>query len=133
MEFNWDSKYLINVKILDEQHQELFRLLNELYELPNYGGCDQKMDEILKNLLDYTVQHLDLEESLMQKYSYPEQERHTGEHQKFRHEVGRQAALFSDKKLNIFDLIVFIQDWLTSHILYSDHKLGVFLNASGID
>jgi len=104
-----------------------------LYELPNNIDCEKKLAEILKNLLDYTVQHLSLEESMMQKYSYHGFDRHFGEHQKFRQEIKQQTALIDSRELNIFDLIVFIQDWLTSHIQYSDHKLGLFLNAKGID
>jgi hemerythrin len=133
MAYKWDSKYLINVKILDKQHQELFRLLNELYELPNHSGCDENLNRILGELIDYASEHLDLEEAMMREYHYPETEQHQREHDSFRREVERQLALFKEKKLNIFDLIVFIQDWLTSHIMYSDYKMGIYLNLEGVN
>ena len=121
----WDSKYSVKVEVLDDQHKELFRLVNEL------SGAVENGEEIDKNytmarLEVYSLYHFTSEEHLMQKYNYPQIKEHLHEHNKFR----VQILKFKDQFLSgeakddrvAGQVIEYLEDWIANHILETDKK-----------
>lgn len=51
------------------------------------GKAKTTLDEILRQLIQYTSTHFKSEEILFAKYDFPESEKHTAEHEDFVKEV----------------------------------------------
>ena len=109
----WNDFYGINVAEIDQQHQRLFDLINELYEAhhgpdnchdPGPGSPDHRaaanprgqpetvgsvVDEletmlaVLDELIDYTTYHFSAEEEHMVAYGYPVHGPHKAAHNHF--------------------------------------------------
>lgn len=79
---------------------------------------------LLSSLKDYTVYHFGFEENLMKKYDYDKIEEHKEQHDIF---IGKlidieSQDIDSSQKKIILDILDFIVNWISSHILGSDFK-----------
>lgn len=131
--FTWDNGYSVGVADIDQQHQQLMNLVNDLNEAMVQGKGRQVVGGILDKLISYTAGHFAAEERLMQQHDYPEYAEHKAKHAKM---VAKVKALKQDVdsgKLTVSaDVMKFLQDWLNKHIKGTDMKYGPFLNAKGV-
>lgn len=125
----WSSSYAVGVDVIDEQHKELFSRTNRLLEACQEGRGREVVGETLKFLEDYVKTHFATEESLMEKYAYPEFVAHKQLHQgfteafmKLKEEAAKGTGLTLVTQVNKT-----VVDWWIHHILKVDKKLGVFL------
>jgi hemerythrin-like metal-binding protein len=129
----WSNQYKINVEEVDEQHQVLIRLINELYDAVVKGSDKLILAKILNELVDYTGYHFNTEEELMSLYRYPGFEHHKVQHDELAQQVHELKDNYSQGKSIIsFEVLVFLNDWLINHILDSDQKYADYLNARGV-
>ena len=71
--FEMKPEYYIGIKMIDEQHKQLFKYADEAYELLNDEFTPDKYDRVdilLEKLYDYTVKHLADEEAYMESIHY---------------------------------------------------------------
>jgi hemerythrin len=129
----WKEEYLTNISELDAQHQKLVALINEFYaDLLKYQDNDKKKEIIiqtLNELVDYSCYHFDAEENLMRRHEYPEYAQHKEEHERFKTQVARfMKEQVETTHVAPFPIVVFLRDWLTSHIMKTDKQYGPYLN-----
>ena len=121
-----------NVSETDQQHQQLFQLLNTLHKTLS----DSEPNVISKHLdefIDFTVSHFQTEERLMQENGYPDYEAHKLEHDKLVKMFVELLKGFHEEGDNLSQAsTIFIKDWLTQHIPNRDKPYGPFLNDKGI-
>ena len=67
---DWDEKFSVNVKEIDDEHKNLFLLFNKLQDGINTGKSNEELEQALSELIDYTILHFTTEEKLMQQFSY---------------------------------------------------------------
>lgn len=135
--FKWNEKFSVNIKEIDNQHRELFKIGYSLYNIVSIKDGIDRYDEILEilcRLEDYANYHFGYEEELMKKYGYPKYEEHKKEHDSFFETVIsiRAEEVDEEQRKVGMDLIVFIADWIENHILKSDTDYKDFLNSKGI-
>lgn len=137
MSFKWKDSYSINIAEIDEQHKKLFEIGDRVYDIvlldDDYDHYDEIV-EIIEELRDYTIYHFEYEEKMLQKHGYNELEFQHFQHSFF---VKRLEKIVSkdideDQKETTKEIIEFLADWITNHILQSDMKYSHFLNAKGI-
>jgi hemerythrin-like metal-binding protein len=69
--FNWSDECSVGIAEIDEQHMKLFMLGNKLHQaIVNKAGT-KACGFILNELVDYTVPHFSLEETMMRIGAYP--------------------------------------------------------------
>jgi hemerythrin len=123
----WRPEYNVSVKAFNEDHKKLFGYLNELQRGLSSGLGVSSMGYIIKGLVDYTIEHFRREEILMGKYQYPEYEIHRDEHNKLLDEVGQFYSEFQEGKSTFsLELLSFLNEWVTDHILNTDMKYKNF-------
>ncbi|MBP7654136.1 hemerythrin family protein [Candidatus Dependentiae bacterium] len=123
----WTQDIAVNEEI-DNQHKNLFDILNKLHESVTAGAEQGALAKILISLIDYTVEHFETEEKYFAKYSYPDTEAHKKEHVDLTQKAIDLQQQFKDGNLTIsFDLLDFLYDWLTTHTSESDKKFSEFL------
>ncbi|MFC1981756.1 bacteriohemerythrin [Chloroflexota bacterium] len=65
MLIDWSDDYLIDIDVIDKQHQEFFARVHRLYE--NYLASEGEKDvqEILDFLKNYAIEHFQAEEAFV--------------------------------------------------------------------
>lgn len=137
MYFNWKDEYSVGMETIDKQHKHLFEIGLRIVDLANAKDGFDHYDEIMQviqELKEYTIYHFGFEEELMQKYGYDDYEKHKFHHffvmkkiQKF------EAEDFDDNQEDtILNLVAFISDWISSHILQEDLKYKDFFISKGV-
>lgn len=122
---NWESKYKVNVEIIDEQHERLFEIVNAMYDSIVRGEEQNALAEVLEELIAYTVYHFETEEKLFKEYSYPDYELHKGQHDDLTKQVLELQEQFELKVVSItFEVMDFLSDWLKKHTTESDLKFA---------
>ena len=105
----------------DTQHQVLFRLIDQIKEVPFDRG-------ILTQLKLYAEHHFVLEETYMEKLDYPYAIAHIKAHDRFREELLAMMDTDSDMPQVLQDsLSQFLYKWLKLHVLGIDKKLEDFV------
>jgi hemerythrin len=127
-----EEQFGTKISTADEQHQELFDLLNTLHEtIP--GGDREEISKQLDGFLDYVAMHFQTEEELLQKNGYPDFEAHKAEHEKLLTTAAEIQKGFKEEGKDLSqDSTAFVKDWLTNHIPTIDKAYGPFLNEKGI-
>ncbi len=130
----WEDKYSVKIKHIDEQHKKLVGMINELHNAMTKGQGKLVIDGILKKMTAYTVQHFKSEEVLFDQYGYPAAEKHKAEHASFVEKVTDFYGKFEAGKLFLsIEVMDFLSDWLVTHIVGSDKQYSAFLNSKGVD
>ena len=139
----WNSKYSIGIPEADEDHRCLIDLVNEMHEaiVRDRGRetVDAAVDEaatmvaVLDELHAYASYHASLEEKYMQALDYPDYDEHREAHRMLADRVQAYRRDFDDGKAILsMDIVRFLKDWLDSHLMNHDRRLGEFLKARGI-
>ncbi len=128
--FTWENRYSIDVEQIDEHHRHLVALLNKAYDNFLQFSPHGELNKLLHELIDYATYHFSAEEQRMQENNYPQAATHKREHAEFIRRVGEMHADFQSRKVYFLEILGFLYEWLTSHILQTDAELGRFLNAA---
>jgi hemerythrin len=130
--FMWDNRYNTYVDEIDEQHQQLIKLIRKMRAVVENQFNQQIQSNVLDELLDYTHYHFNTEETLMVEHQYPFSEIHKRQHDEFTSRIHEFREDFCQGKVQAFRILGFLVNWLIDHILVSDKELGHYLNSKGI-
>lgn len=128
----WTPLFSVGIREIDEQHKILFRLANEFDDAARAGRGTEVIESTLDALIAYADIHFETEERLMRRHQYAACEAHEAEHEKLRVSVADFRRRIHDGKDVVPDLLTFLRDWLTRHIMNSDRQLALALNRKGI-
>ena len=121
----WEDKYSLGVESIDEQHKELFRIANRIYELLKNEMILDKYDhimEIIDELKNYTVDHFKDEEEYMKSIGYKKFLSHKVAHTDFLDKMGNIDVNKIDNGHNeyLLSILDFVCVWLIEHIMKED-------------
>jgi len=129
----WSDNLKVNISAIDTQHQKLVELVNKLFDAMKIGKGKSVTGEILKELADYTVYHFETEESLMEKYEYPDSDHHILAHKNLVDQVLAFQRKFAKGEITVtLELFKFLNNWLIDHIVAVDKKFGTFLKTKNV-
>lgn len=129
----WDPQFATGVTKIDEQHQELIKLINELQDALSVGKGKEILGNVLNGVATYTPMHFRTEEEFMQKYDYPDYQSHKTIHDNLIKQVIELQGKFNSGAMFLStEVMKFLQNWLSHHISNVDKKLGAFLNTQGL-
>lgn len=129
----WDESYSVQVTSLDQQHQTLFRTINELHDALRAGHGKDILGKVLQRLIDYTKSHFAAEEVILERNGYPDLAAHRAAHKALVNQVLKFKEDFEAGTGGIaVEIMQFLQKWLREHIQNTDKKYGKYLNEKGI-
>ena len=129
----WTNELSVSIIHVYSQHMKLVQLLNSLHDAMKCGKGKEVIVQTLSALVDYTTYHFSTEEALFAAHGYPDSLKHKKEHASLTKtaldlkERSSEGAQFLTS-----ETMLFLKDWLNSHILGPDKKYGPFLNAKGV-
>jgi hemerythrin len=126
----WNDSLSVGVDEVDNDHKHLVGLLNDLIQCIDDEKGNDEIEVVLDELLSYTSWHFRHEERLMQTYDYESFEDHKSEHTALIEQaVGLQEKFKTEGEGITPEVLDFLKDWLTSHILGTDSVMGRFLQS----
>lgn len=131
----WQENLETGLKIIDDQHKELFHRFNKLLEACNAG---QGRDEVMKVILyldSYIRTHFADEEALQLRYGYPGYPDHRVLHVNFIKTVEDLEKQFKDEGANVSLVIqtnMMMVNWLTQHIGRMDREFARYMQTQPI-
>lgn len=127
----WKDSYSIGDDEVDNQHKELFNLVNNLIEATVFGGVKKEIEKAINFLEEYVVLHFKSEEDLMSATHYPDYHIHKDIHDNFIDEVLILKKEFNNSGINLelaFKVQTNVVNWLLTHIMEEDQKIGDWIN-----
>ena len=133
--FAFTSKYMTGITLIDDEHRRLFEIIKETNDLIHEEFLHDKYDEIVRlitELRDYTEFHFSDEEALMTRIQYPGLNAQKRAHSAFIErlveiDLNDLDEMDDHQQEYLLDLIQFLLDWLTNHILACDQKIGKYM------
>lgn len=130
---DWTNDLSVGIEEIDEQHKILVSLVNRLYQGIIHQTDVTVLQEVLNELVQYTVVHFSVEESLMRIFDYPGYDEHKTYHQDLTKQVKDLNEKFKSGKATIsMELLSFLRKWLTNHIMVEDKKYTPFFLDRGL-
>ena len=128
--FPWETRYVLGIKDIDDQHRRLVGMINSLHTGMKEGRGREATDDILRSLMDYALYHFKAEEDLMSRYNFPDLPKHREEHLAFMDRVGELSARHGAGEFLVsLELNDFLKAWLSDHILSTDMRYAPFVRA----
>jgi hemerythrin len=127
MPVSWDDNLKTGVILIDIQHQLLFDTINKFDEAKNNK---QDFWEVLVSLQKYVTEHFSTEEWFMKDSNYPDYESHKVCHDKFIQDYEKllDQIIQSRDIMHLADpMIIFVENWITSHYTNEDVKMAAHL------
>lgn len=123
--FVWDKHYLTGEIQVDEEHQELVRLINRIVDAGDSVIDHAQINAVLDQLVNYAAIHFRHEEDLMKAEGCAPDfiKLHSQVHAKFAEQVGQMR---NDAQLgcDLEHLLNFLTAWLAQHILGMDQSMA---------
>ena len=126
--FAFTDKYLTGIDMVDKEHERLFEIIAEINDsLASKGDYDRfdSIMEILDELKEYTITHFNHEEEYMKSINYDGLDEQIRLHKTFVERLSSVNVDYIDdnQKGYLEDLIRFLLNWLSTHILIVDKKI----------
>ncbi|MCK5127415.1 MAG: hemerythrin family protein [candidate division Zixibacteria bacterium] len=119
----WSDEYCVGIQNIDEQHQKLIQMINNLNDAIQDKKNRDTLDSIITEIYFYYAYHFGYEEAMMDGNDYNQFENHKGIHQQFVHTLDRLKDEFEHGAKDIsVEILAYLQKWITSHIREVDRE-----------
>jgi hemerythrin len=139
--YTMNPEYMIGLPFLDEQHQKIFSLMEDVQTLLKDENILYKYDElvkILEGLEEYALNHFDDEVAFMESIDYPRLQLHIAAHKGFTDklssfELDAETISLGTQDKIIMELMDYLTEWLQIHICDCDRKIAAFVNGTFVN
>lgn len=126
--FEFSEEYCTGNDLIDNEHKELFRIIEKVNNLVEEGVDASRCDEILEvlgELRAYTEFHFADEEEYMESIHYDGLEAQKRAHKAFVYKIRdiKKEDIEEQTQEYMQSLVEFLLGWLINHILYTDKKI----------
>lgn len=134
--FKFTKDCMTGIDIIDEEHRQLFEIINHLVDKlgSNKNDINQvEVEDYIQYFIEYGKNHFAHEEAWMEKHHDPELQRQRFAHQFFMNKMQSIDLMGLDdaeKRPITKDLLVYMIKWLYGHILNSDTLIGKVVHLS---
>jgi len=129
-EINWSHEYSVGNQSLDNQHQKIISLINQLIKLENSTFSFDQLKKLINELNQYASEHLEYEETLLNQLDYPDYNNHILKHQLYKETIKRfsDKCLLHKEKSVVLSYTQFLYHWWNEHILKEDMQYKNFID-----
>ena len=133
MEITWSSRYDTGIQLIDEQHQELFGIVDRLRRMVQEGSGRDALEAQLGDLLACSRRHFATEETYMSRFGYPDLPQHVSEHASMLNSLHELMTKFQESHQSMALMVpTFMEGWLKHHISDGDFGFVTFLKAHNL-
>jgi hemerythrin len=130
----WDKTLETGIPEVDEQHQSLFRQVEDLLD----ASKKNRVESMLSFLGDYVIMHFGTEEIMQRVSKYPKATEHERLHEAFIATLGELKIEYAAGKAAGEEMLILIKitklalNWLNDHIMGADKDFGDYFKSSGL-
>ena len=129
----WNKEMETGISRIDQQHHDIFMMLDELVGLLEKEVKDPAVIEIVRTMSKHTIEHFFSEEIYMSKHAYPEYEKHKALHSALVKQLMEFTSKMVDGRFqNPEEIIEFMKRNVLDHIYEEDLALGEYLRSKGV-
>jgi hemerythrin len=129
----WTHACIVGVKAMDDQHGILVDTLNEVHQQLARGSAPEQLNEYMERLIEFTSLHFGCEESLLERYGFPDLDEHRMAHRQLLSDIRRAGdCVQNDEKTEFQRQLGLLSASYLQHIEGLDRKYGSWLNDHGI-
>jgi hemerythrin len=120
----WREEFEVGIPDVDHEHQELIKLINDLYDAISGENANISVMDFLGEIYSHVSAHFALEEKIMRDRKYDQYTDHKADHERLLDELRdimddyEESAYFSDE-----DFSSHIKRWFTEHFKTRDARL----------
>lgn len=118
----WNNDYCIGIGTVDQQHEKLFDIMNQLYIASEQESDIKDILTLFTELQNYSKYHFEEEEQHFSTLLPNEIEAHKKEHDFFISELDKSVQQSIRIGTLSLELLYFLNDWLINHIQIEDQK-----------
>ncbi|MDR3165543.1 MAG: bacteriohemerythrin [Synergistaceae bacterium] len=125
----WKEEYRLGVETIDNQHQQLFEMVDSLLQViddSKHGDYRKECADAISFLYDYTVKHFQSEEEYQASIGYADIEAHKLQHKRFVMTVDNFAKRMIESDYDMKVVRAFsgsLVAWLNYHVAETDQKI----------
>jgi hemerythrin len=125
----WDNSFSVGFDPIDDQHKELVKMTNELFQSCDQGviAADMAFLQIIQRALDYAETHFADEEDYMREVDYPYMDEQKEQHEAFVAEVQKSIEEFEAGNIEPIYMARFLKKWLLNHIAVYDKRYAPYM------
>lgn len=131
----WNISYSVDQQAIDDQHQELLRIFNQLHNAFLTGEKLPAMRSLFVQLIEIAGQHFSDEEALMARLGYPQLGPHRTTHNALLERLNNYLPWLdetsprpgTDSRALFLDLFYFVRDWLDLHMKIADQDYAKWI------
>lgn len=125
---SWSKQYLIGDDLIDTEHEELFRLINNFHTLWSEARNRNDIAKVLNQLVAYTEMHFRHEEVIMENAGFANLDAHKKVHESMIDTIFALQKSYEEKSLRLeMETMKFVKSWLVDHILLNDYQFRDYL------
>jgi len=128
----WDENYSIGVPKIDDQHKELFALVNRLYAIKD-DNFKEEMRDILYKFRKYMIEHFEDEEKYMKGIGFPDLVNHMQMHKNIVDNITEIMQHSSNMKILKVKLQIMAKKVVVGHIKDEDMKIKLYMAKNDIE
>ncbi|MCB2201829.1 bacteriohemerythrin [bacterium] len=117
----WQDEYNTYLPRIDQQHQALVTMINELQQALQEGRDHEEIGRVINGLVDYTIGHFREEEEIMARLAPSFLDNHCKFHQAFTEWISDQLVKWGlGEPVDTSHLLEYLRWWLLDHIVCED-------------
>lgn len=126
----------LGLKTIDKEHEKWIALANRLYSvvMQQNDTTQKQFEDLLREFEEYTQFHFDNEEFYLKKFNFEETQDHTDRHSIFFSQFNQyRQELTIEEFETVYNLLMYVRNWLIDHINKEDRKFVELLKANNIN
>lgn len=128
----WTEECKINQTEIDQQHQELFAMVNKFVEDISEVKKGSQVEHLTMFLHKYVIEHFETEEQIMRNKRYPLLLFQQQQHARFKKDFAfledeLRKKLTTQRAFMLFKIQLLVVDWLVNHTIKLDKHFGKYL------
>jgi len=128
---SWSNQYLIGDDVIDAEHEELFRLVNDFHSHWLEAHDRQTIARLFNQLIVYAEMHFRHEETIMAAHEFPKLAEHKQVHDAMIETIFQLHRAYMEENAHLeVNTMKFVKSWLIDHILENDYRFRDFLARS---
>lgn len=122
---SWRLNEKLGNETIDKEHQKLFTILEEAFEVVNDNDREHKIKTVIHHLYNFMKEHFHNEETLMRRIQFPGYEEHKKSHNIIVQSCNELLLSINSTDEKLFEkrLALFIEEHIVNHMLVEDKKI----------